>query len=82
MPGPARLAGKDDDWRRDWLDRRRFYIDAVVTLAVATTGFGPLALTIPVVVCWTTMGARDQPGGMAVCRLGVAGHQVAGDGRP
>jgi hypothetical protein len=35
-------AGKDDDRRRDWLDRRRFYIDAVVTLAVATTGFGPL----------------------------------------
>jgi hypothetical protein len=41
-----------------------------------------VALTIPVVVCWTTMGARDQPGGLAVCRLGVAGHQVAGDGRP
>ena len=35
-PGPPRLAGKDDDRRRDWLDRRRFYIDAVVTLAVAT----------------------------------------------
>ena len=35
-PGPARLAGKDDDRRHDWLDRRRFYIDALVTLAVAT----------------------------------------------
>jgi hypothetical protein len=34
-PRPARLVGKDDDRRRDRLDRRRFHIDAVVTLAVA-----------------------------------------------
>ena len=30
------LPVKDDDRRRDWLDRRRFYIDAVVSLAAAT----------------------------------------------
>ena len=43
----GRFMSKDDDRRRDWLDRRRFYIDALVTLAVATAvhydGFRPVA---------------------------------------
>ena len=59
---PARLTGKDDDRRRDWLDRRRFYIDAVVTLAVVA-GVGLHGFSLPRSDTSAMGSIADLPGG-------------------